>query len=202
MNICQWESCVLSKCRICSQLVKNNNNTLTIQSVVCNCFNTTRVKLAVSRVDSSRWKPSKVTKDTNISRQGFGLRILECTKYFVHRLPWERKNYYIALLMHLKEEIVKKQPQMKKEKGALSTRHCTISQVNHNDGKTTWIALWIAFAPTLFYRSGPPTATSCLQTSKERSKKRDLTPMKNWYQKLRRILRPKINCSTKKVLNC
>ena len=29
-----------------------------------------------------------------------------------------------------------------------------MSQVSHNDGKTTWIALWIASAPTLFSRSG------------------------------------------------
>ena len=51
------------------------------------------VKLAVSWVDSSRWKPSKATKDANTNRQGFGLYILGCAKYFVHRLPWERKNH-------------------------------------------------------------------------------------------------------------
>ena len=36
---------------------------------------------------------SKATKDTNISRQGFGLCILGCARYFVHWLPWERKNH-------------------------------------------------------------------------------------------------------------
>ena len=45
-------------------------------------------------------------------------------------------EYYIALLEHLKEEI-------------------TVSQVNYNDGKTTWIGLRIASAPTWFSRSGP-----------------------------------------------
>ena len=89
-----------------------NNNALMIQSIVCNCFNTTKrsfcicdngwnmdpplhsgVKLAVSWVDSSRWKLSKATKDANISRQGFGLYILGFAKYFVHRLSWERKNH-------------------------------------------------------------------------------------------------------------
>ena len=50
----------------------------------------------------------------------------------------------------------KKQPQMKKEKNALSPRQCTVLQVDHNDGKTTWIALWIASAPSpLFFRSDP-----------------------------------------------
>ena len=52
-----------------------------------------RVKLAVSWVDSSRWKTSKTTKDANISRQGFSLRILRYASYFVHRLPWERRNH-------------------------------------------------------------------------------------------------------------
>ena len=40
--------------------------------------------------------------------------------------------------------------------------------------------------------------TGCLQTLKECSRKRDLAPMKKWYWKLRCILRPKTNRSTKK----
>ena len=71
------------------------------------------VKSAVSWIDSSRWKPSKVTKDANFS-------ILGCAKYFVHWLPWERKTlnskYHIVLLVCLKEEFAKKRPQMKKKK--------------------------------------------------------------------------------------
>ena len=46
-------------------------------------------------------------------------------------------EYHIALLVHLKEETAKKWPQMKKKKSALSPRQCTVSQVVHNDGKTT-----------------------------------------------------------------
>ena len=57
-----------------------------------------RVKLAVSWEDSSKWKPSKATKNANISRQGFGLHILECARYFVHRLPWEKKNHQQQIL--------------------------------------------------------------------------------------------------------
>ena len=112
MNICLWESFVQSGSYICSQLIKNNKVSM-IQSVVCNCFNATKksfcvnmwqwlkhgsttslgVKSAVSCVDSSRGNPSKVTKDTNINRQGFGLRILQWARYFVHWLLWERKNH-------------------------------------------------------------------------------------------------------------
>ena len=51
------------------------------------------VKSAVNWVDSSWWKPSKVIKDANNNRQGFGLRILGCARYFVNRLLWERKNH-------------------------------------------------------------------------------------------------------------
>ena len=41
------------------------------------------------------------------------------------------------------------------KKSALSSRQCTVSQVNHNDDKTTWIALQIASEPSLSSRSGP-----------------------------------------------
>ena len=61
-------------------------------------------------------------------------------------------EYYIALLMHLKEEITKKWPQMKKKTTFTKTMH--MPQVNCNDGKTTWIALRIASVPTLFSRFG------------------------------------------------
>ena len=47
MNICQWESCVQSECCVCSQSIKNNNSS-TIQSVVCNCFNTTKRSFCIN----------------------------------------------------------------------------------------------------------------------------------------------------------
>ena len=50
----------------------------------------------------------------------FCLRILGCAGYFIHRLLEKGRtinsDYYIALLVHLKEEIAKKRPQMKKKK--------------------------------------------------------------------------------------
>ena len=61
-------------------------------------------------------------------------------------------KYYIALLVCLKEEIAKKQPQMKKEK-VLFHKSNAMSQVDRNDGKTTWIAFWIAATLTLSSRS-------------------------------------------------
>ena len=55
----------------------------------------------------------------------------------------------------MKEEIAKETATNEEEKSALSPRQCTMSQVSCNDSKITWIALRIASAPTLFYRSGP-----------------------------------------------
>ena len=110
-------------------------------------------------------------------------------------------KYYIALLVCLKEEI-KKNVYKWKRKSALLPRQRTMSQVDRNDVKTIWIALWNASAPNLFSRSWSPVTTGCLQTSKEWSKERDLAPMKKWYRKLRHILRPKTSHSTKKASNC
>ena len=66
------------------------------------------------------------------------------------------------------------------EKSALSPKQCTMSQVNHNDGKSTWTALWIASAPTLFSRSGPQQQLAVCRPQKN-------APMKKWYRKLRQF---------------
>ena len=74
---------------------------------------------------------------------------------FINYLKKQRtinSKYYIALLVHLKEKITKRGPQMKK-KSAL--RQYTVLQVDCNNGRTTWIALQIVSAPSLFSRSGP-----------------------------------------------
>ena len=75
--------------------------------------------------------------------------------FFINYLEKGRtinSEYYIALMVHLKEEITKKWPQIKKKKSALSPRQCTVSQVDHNNGKTTWITLRTASGPTLLSR--------------------------------------------------
>ena len=139
MNICQWDSCVQTGHLVCSQSIKTTKRrrfkalfaNFSMQQkgifvwICVNGCNMDRplhlgVKSAVSWVDSSRWKPSKVSKDAIISRQDFALRILGCARYFfLDYLEKRRTNnskYYIALLVRLKKEIVKKRPQMKKKK--------------------------------------------------------------------------------------
>ena len=83
------------------------------------------------------------------------------SKVFVHRLPREKKwtvncEYSIALMVLLKEEIAP--PPQKKERPQMKKKMCSFTKtvtVNRNDGKTTWIALSIAFALTLFSISVP-----------------------------------------------
>ena len=56
MNIYQWESCIQSGCCICSQSIKNNN-TLMIQSVVCNPFNATKRSFCINMWPGSTTSP-------------------------------------------------------------------------------------------------------------------------------------------------
>ena len=102
-------------------------------------------------------------------------------------------KYYIALLVRLKEEITKKWLQMEKKKvlfhqdNAPCHKSIAIMAKLHEMHFESFLHLIWSLA-----------TTGCLQTSKECSKKRDLAPMKKWYQKLRRILSPKTDRSTKR----
>ena len=144
---------------------------------------------------SSRWKPSKVTKDANINRQGFGHRILRCARYFVLRLPWERKNHQWRILYSIigAFEGINRQ----KNNHKLRRKKCSFNKMQNYMKYTS-----NCFCIHPILQIWPPATTGCLQTSKECSRERDLAPMKKWYWKLRRILRPKTNRSTKKVSNC
>ena len=85
----------------------------------------------------------------------------------------------------------------KEEKSALSPRQCTVSQVDRNNGKGIWIALQIASALTLSFRSAPQWLLAVCRPQKNAPGK-NLAPIKKWYRKLRDILRTKTNRSTEK----
>ena len=128
MNICQWESCIQSGCRICSQSIKYNASM--IQSIVCNYFNTTKGSFWIHHFtselnqqsaewtaagESRRKQPKMQTSAGKILASGFGdvQGIL-----FINYLEKGRtinSEYYIALLVCLKEGIAKKRPQRKKK---------------------------------------------------------------------------------------
>ena len=134
MNISQWESYVQSGCCVCLQLIKNNKST--IQCVVCNCFNATKKNLYINI-----WQCMKYRSTTSLQSQIISLlsgqqqvKVVQSNQRRKHQLArfWplyfgmhkvfclsiilRNSKYYIALLVCLKEEIVRKRPQMKKKK--------------------------------------------------------------------------------------
>ena len=84
-------------------------------------------------------------------------------------------KYYIALLAHLKDEIAKKWPQMKKEKVLFHQDNtlCHLQQLQNYVNSTL-----NCFCTHPIFQIWSPVTTDCLQTSKECSRERDLAPMK------------------------
>ena len=110
-------------------------------------------------------------------------------------------KYYIALLVHLKEEIAKKWSQMKKKKCSFTkTMHRVTSRSQRSQNYMNCTSNCCHTQP--IHQIWPSATTGCLQTTKECFRERDLPPMKKWYRKLGRILRQKTNHSTKKASNC
>ena len=153
------------------------------------------VKLAVSWVDSSKWKQSKAINDASISRHGFGLHIFGCTRYFVHRLPWKYQILYRIIDAFERKKLQKMVKN--KEISALSPRQCTVLQVSHNNIKTKWIALWITSISTLFSRSGPQRLLAVCKPQKYAPEKEIWlqwrTDIRNWgvFRGQRQILQQK-----------
>ena len=119
-----------------------------------------------------------MTTVANISRPGFDLRILGCARYFVHRLHWYRKNHQKQILYSIIGAVEGRNRQKtatnKEEKSALS-----LSRVDRNDCKPTWIALRIASAPTLYSRSGPQRLLAAYRPQKNALGKEIWFPWRN-----------------------
>ena len=184
INICLWESCVETGCCVCSKLIKNNNVS-TIQRFVCNCFYATKKSFCINMC---QWMKHRSTTSlrSQISCQMSGkqqVKVIQCNQrrkhqqarfwppqgiLFIDYLEKRRtinSEYHIALLVHLNEEIAKKQQKIKK-KSSLLPRQCTVSQIDRSDSKTIWIALWTASTPTLFSRSGPQQLLAICRSQK------------------------------------
>ena len=113
------------------------------------------VKLAAAGEICPKWPKTQISAGKVLASVFWDVQGILFINYVEKRRTINSNYYYIALLVHLKEEITKKTATSEEEKSALSPRQCTVSQVDHNDGKTTCIAFWIASAPTLFSRSSP-----------------------------------------------
>ena len=87
------------------------------------------------------------------------------------------REYYIALLVYLKEEIAKKWPEMKKKKALFhqdnTLCHKLITTMTKLQELHFELLLHPPYSPDL-----TPATISCFQTSKECSRERDLAPMK------------------------
>ena len=153
-----------SGCCVCSQLIKNNNVS-TIQSVVCNCFNTTKRSFCINM-----WKWMKHGSTTSLQSQigsqlsgqqqviavqgdqsckhqqarfwplHFGMHKVFCSSITLRKEDPSIANIILYYWCFWWKKSTKTATN-EKEKSALSPRQCTVSQVDCKDGKTTWIAL-------------------------------------------------------------
>ena len=102
------------------------------------------------------WNPSRETKNANTTGKVLVSVFSNARGILFIDYPDKgrtiKSEYYIALLVRLKEEMPPKQPQMKK-KNAFLLSQCIVSQVDRNNGKTTWITLQIASSASLFSKS-------------------------------------------------
>ena len=222
VEIWQWESCVQSRCRVCSQSIKNNNAS-TIQNVVCNCFNATKRTFYVNiwqwmkhGSTTSLWSPignqpsgqqqvKAVQSNQRRKHQQarFWPSYFGMARYFVHRFPWERKIHQKRILYSIMRAFEGRNHNPPKKNGFEWRRkkysftkimHCVTSQSQQYYMNCTSNCFRIH--PIL--KIWPPVTTSYLQTPKECSRERDLATLKKWYRKLWYILWPKTNRLTKK----
>ena len=87
-------------------------------------------------------------------------------------------EYYIALLVHLKEEIAKKQLQMKKKKVLFHQDNAPCHKLIATMAKLHELYFELLPYPPYSPDLPPPATAGCLQTSKEYSRERDLAPIK------------------------
>ena len=196
MRICQWES---------------RSKTIThrrFRPLFGNCFNAnkkkflrkyvtmdknidpplhSRVKSAVSWVDSNRWKPSQNNQRHKHQQAKFLPLYFGMHKVFLfYWLPWKRKNtinseYHIALLVCLKEEESPKNGhKWRRKKCCFHLDKRTVTSRSQR-WQNYMICTSNCFRTHLILQICLSEITCCLQTSKECSRERDLAPMKKWY---------------------
>ena len=161
------------------------------------------VKLSVSWVEINRWQQSKATRCKHQQARFWPL-YFRIRKAFCSLITLRKKEPSIANIIWHYWCIWRKKSQKNWHKW--KRKKCSFTKTMHR--VTSWSQQWQNYRELHLelllhpLRSGSqiwvPATTGCLQTSKECSRERDLAPMKKWYWKLRRILRSKTNCSTKK----
>ena len=146
-----------------------------------------------------KWSKTQTSAGKVLASVFWDVQDILLIDYLENRRTINSEHY--RALVHLKEEIAKKKwPKWRRKKYSFTkTMHHVTSQLQ-------WWQNYMN-CPLNCFRTHPilqiwsPATNGCLQTSKECSRERDLAPVK-WYQKLRHILRPKKNSSTKMASNC
>jgi hypothetical protein len=90
-------------------------------------------------VDWTRLTESKAWKDATVSWQGYGISILECAWYYIHRIPQKGPDHQQRVL-HSVNGALKRWNQertawFEEEKSVVSSRQFTGSEINKNEGK-------------------------------------------------------------------
>ena len=147
MNICQWKSCVQSGCHVCSQSIKNNK-ALTIQSVVCNCFNATKRSFCVNMIMDETWIHYFTLESNQLSAEWTAAgeswpktqtstsKVLASLFRDAHSILFIdyfdkgrniNSKYYIALLVHHRKKSPKNGHKWRKKCSFTKTMHCVTS---------------------------------------------------------------------------
>ena len=126
-------------------------------------------------MDSSWWKLSKATRPKHLQTR-FRPLYFRMWKVFCSSITFEKgrpinSESYIALLVHLNEEITKKWPQMKKKNVLFhKTMHHITSLLQQWQNYMNYTLNFFCTHPIL--QIWPPATTGCLQTSKECSREK------------------------------
>ena len=183
------------------------NNASTIQSFVCNCFNTIKRRFCINM-----WQWMKHGSITSLwSQIGSQLSGQQLVKAFqsdqtgkvLVSMFWDVQGILFIKYIEKGRTINSEYYTIigalegRKTSSFTKTMHHVISQSQGWQNYMNWISNCIHTHPIL--QIWLPVTNVYLQNSKECSRERDLVLMKKWYWKLRRILRPKTNRSTKKA---
>ena len=158
---------------------------------------TTSLQSLIGSQPSGQQQVKAIQSDQRCKHQQarFGLPYFKMRKVFCSLITSRKEEPSIAnIILHYWCIWRKKSPKNShkwRRKSALSPRQWTVSQINHNDGKTTWIAFWFASAPTLLSR---------FADLKRMHQEKRFGSNEEVISENRCILSPKTNCSTKKSI--
>ena len=173
-----------------------SKTTATIQSIVCNCLNATKrsfcinmwqwmkygsatsLKSQIGSQLSEQQQVKAIQSDQKCKHQQarfwplyFGMHKVFCPSVTLRKEEPSIANIVLHYLCIWRKKSPKNGHKWRRKKKALSPKQFTALQVNCNNIKTTWIALWIGSTPTLFSRADPQWLLAICRPQKNASRK-------------------------------